>query len=222
MAVAAAAGAGKSAWALATAVRVGAPTLFFSADTTTRDVVVRLAAMLTGATQDRVETFVGVEGWEVPEQDHISWDFSSSPTLEHIDLELAAYEEMHGANPHLIVLDNLADVADGEDEWSGMRRANREIKYLARELHMAVLVLQHTNEDYHGGGAPSRWRVQGRDIRMPASVLTLGQAGESGWLPLGVVKNRHGKADPTGQDPVHMLFEPERMSIQDPFEMDSG
>lgn len=222
--VAAPSGAGKSAFALATAVRVGRPTLFFSADTAAYTAAIRLGAMLTGATQETVADYIAtVPGWadeQLAGASHISWDFHGAPDLDHIDLEVRAYEEMHGLNPELIVIDNLVDVADGEDEWASLRRTNKELRFLARDLGAAVLVLQHTNESHEDAeGAPAKWRVQGRDFKHPAVILTLGQVQDGLWLALGIAKNRNGKPDPAARNPVYLGWVPESMTISDPLEM---
>lgn len=222
--VAAPSGAGKSAFALATVLRIGRPTLFFSADTAAYTAAVRLGAMLTGGSQSVVEDYMAnVPGWTeetLAQASHISWDFNGAPDLDHIDIEVLAYQEMHGEAPEILVLDNLMDVADGEDEWQSMRRTNKELAFLARDLGCAVLVLQHTNEENFGDGAPSRYRVQGKDLRKPAVILTMGQSTHDGWMPLAVVKNRGGPVDPRAENPVYLQFIGESMTIADPLEME--
>lgn len=222
--VAASSGAGKSTFALSTVMRLGRPTLFFSADTAAYTAAVRLGAMLSDTTQETVADYMAtVPGWSeqwLERSNHISWDFHGAPDLDHIDLEVRAYEEMHGSYPEVIVIDNLADVTDGDEEWAAMRAVNKELKFLARDIGAAVLVLQHTNEGENATeGAPSRGRVQGKDLRMAAVFLTLGQVEDGTWMALGVVKNRNGKPDPGARSPVYLAFDGDRMSIRDPLEV---
>ena len=211
-------GAGKSTLALALALRMQAPTLYLSADTNAHTMAMRLYSMITGNSQSDSEKIIS----ENPEQakqalaqaSHIYWSFDSNPGLGDIDDEVTAIEELLGEPPALIIVDNLMDVAmDGSEEFGGMRSAMKELKYLARDTNAAVLVLHHTKESYSADPCPPRSAVQGMVNQLPALILTIGQHQE--MMAVAPVKNRYGKADPSGNTPVWLRFNPEYMYLAD-------
>jgi hypothetical protein len=145
---------------------------------------------------------------------HIYWSFDSSPSLNDLDDEVTALEETLGDSPALIVVDNLMDInMDGGEEFGAMRSALKELKYLARDTNAAVVVLHHTKEGYSGTPCQPRSAVQGMVNQLPALILTVGQ--QDGMLGVASVKNRYGKADPSGNSPVWLQFLPEYMFIAD-------
>jgi predicted ATP-dependent serine protease len=211
-------GAGKSTLALALALRMQSPTLYLSADTNAHTMAMRLYSMITGTSQSDAEKVISNEPDKAREtlllSNHIYWSFDSNPGLNDIDEEVTAVEELLGEPPALIVVDNLMDVAmDGGEEFGGMRSAMKELKYLARDTNAAVLVLHHTKESYSADPCPPRSSVQGMVNQLPALILTLGQ--HQGLMAVASVKNRYGKADPSGNTPVWLQFNPEYMFISD-------
>ena len=212
-------GAGKSTLALALALRAQVPTLYVSADTNAHTMAMRLFSMITGKSQRDSEKILSEEP-EVAKQvldttKHIFWSFDSSPNLDDLDEEVTAFEEVWGESPALIVVDNLMDISmDGGEEFAGMRGAMKELKYLARDTNAAVLVLHHTKESYNGDPCPPRSSVQGMVNQLPALILTVGQT-PHGMMGVAAVKNRYGKADPTGASPVWLQFNGEFMFIAD-------
>lgn len=214
-------GAGKSTLALAFALRANVPTLYVSADTNLHTMAMRMYSMVTGVTQTDAEQTMEQEPEAFKQKldctQHIYWVFDSAPDLENLYQNVLAFEELWGESPSMIVVDNLMDVAmDGAEEWSGMRSAMKELKFLARETNAAVVVLHHTKETYEGTPCQPRAAIQGMVNQLPALILTIGQDPNGGYLGVASVKNRYGKADPTGKI-VHMLeFQPERMFIADP------
>jgi len=183
--------------------------------------IVRVLAALNATDQSEVSDWLDRAK---PEQvkaalrssDHIRWVFDSSPSLNDIDLELSAYEEVYGYDPTLIVVDNLIDVADGDDEFSAGRKVMKELKFLARDTGAAVLVLHHTTEAHFvaDGRAPARASILGKDTRLPALVLTC-HTHSDGFMAVAVVKNRYGPADPSGGSPVFLSFDPAKMILKE-------
>lgn len=212
-------GAGKSTLALALALRAQVPTLYVSADTNAHTMAMRLYSMITGKSQRDSEQVL-TEQPELAREalgttSHIFWSFESSPNLNDLDEEVSAFEEIWGESPALIVVDNLMDVAmDGGEEFSGMRGAMKELKFLARDTNASVLVLHHTKESYQSDPCPPRSAVQGMVNQLPALILTVGQT-PHGMLGVAAVKNRYGKADPSGLSPVWLQFNGEFMFISD-------
>lgn len=211
-------GAGKSTLALALALRMQAPTLYVSADTNAHTMAMRLYSMIEGVSQSEAERIISSEPELAKEKlalaKHIYWSFDSSPSLNDLDDEVTALEETLGDSPALIVIDNLMDISmDGGEEFSNMRSALKELKYLARDTNAAILVLHHTQESYSGDPCQPRSSLQGKVAQLPALILTVGQ--QNGLLGVAAVKNRYGKADASGHSPVWLQFNPEYMFISD-------
>jgi predicted ATP-dependent serine protease len=211
-------GAGKSTLALALALRMAVPTLYLSADTNAHTMAMRLYSMISGSSQMDAEKVLAEEPEKARDvlslAKHIYWSFDSSPNLGDLDDEVMAMEELLGRPPELIVVDNLMDVSmDGGEEFAGMRGAMKELKFLARETNAAVVVLHHTKESYNSDPTPPRSAVQGMVNQLPALILTVGQ--QSGLMAVSSVKNRYGKADPSGNQPCWLQFNPEYMYIAD-------
>ena len=198
--VAAAPNAGKSMFALVYAIRAKVPTLFFSADTDTTTVTIRAAAHLAGHSQLTVEGYLNGNGNHYKNHleniNHISWVFDSSPSLDDIEMEIKAYQELYGVNPELIVIDNLMNVAaESDNEWAGLRQIMMELHDMARKTEACVLVLHHVSEatEYGSPTMPSpRRAIHGKVAQLPAVILTLGYDPSQGLLRVAAVKNRFG------------------------------
>lgn len=213
-------GAGKSTLALAIALRTKVPTLYVSADTNAHTMAMRLFSMITGKSQTEAEELLksDVEGSRKvinENSDHIFWSFESAPSLADLDQEVLAFEELWGCAPTLIVVDNLMDISnDGGEEFAGMRSTIKELKYLARDTNCAILVLHHTKESYAGTPCQPRSSLQGMVAQLPALICTVG-SNAPGYIAVAPVKNRYGKADPSGDTPVWLQFNPEIMAVAD-------
>ena len=213
-------GAGKSTLALAMALRAKVPTLYVSADTNAHTMAMRLLSMITGKPQSEAEVLlnddvIGSRRIINDSSGHIFWSFESAPSLADLDQEVMAFEELWGCAPTLIVVDNLMDIAnDGGEEFAGMRSTIKELKYLARDTNAAVLVLHHTKESYSGNPCQPRSALQGMVAQLPALICTVG-TNAPGYIAVAPVKNRYGKADPSGDTAFWLQFNPEVMDVSD-------
>jgi hypothetical protein len=131
-------GAGKSAFALWLAQRMGARTLYFSADMDAHTAVTRLAALQTGFTVDEVATALSGPGFgyfeEALMESNIQFCFDSGPTLDDIADEITAYVELWDRYPEVIVIDNAMNVeAEMGEEHAGLRFVFKETHRMARE-----------------------------------------------------------------------------------------
>ena len=198
--VAAAPNAGKSMFALIYAIKAKVPTLFFSADTDVTTVMIRAAAHITGHQQVTVEPNLdsNPKYYEkyLDSTKHIEWVFDSSPSLDDIELEVKAYQELNGVPPELIVVDNLMNVAaETDNEWAGLRAIMMELHDLARNTEACVLVLHHVSEQSEygdGTNPPPRRSIHGKVSQLPSLIVTLGYDPFAGMLKLSAVKNRFG------------------------------
>lgn len=211
-------GAGKSTLALALALEMKVPTLYICADTNAHTMAMRLASMISGKSQGDVEYLLNNDlDWAravLARGAHIVWSFESSPTLEDIAEEVAAFEELWGCAPAAIFIDNLMDVAtDGGEEFASMRAIMKEFKFLARDTNAAVVVLHHTSEAVSGDPCQPRSAIQGKVAQIPALICTLGVVGSS--MAIAPVKNRYGKADANGNYYTWLAWNPEFMYMKD-------
>ena len=198
--VAAAPNAGKSMFALVYALRAKVPTLFFSADTDTATVMIRVAAAIAGHNQQTVEKNLDSNSHYydkyLEEMSHIQWCFDSSPSLDDIELEVKAYVELYGIAPELIVVDNLMNVvAEHDNEWAGLRQIMMELHDMARKTEACVMVLHHVSEQGEYGDTttpPARRSIHGKVSQLPSLILTLGYSPSEGTLRVAPVKNRFG------------------------------
>jgi len=211
-------GAGKSTLALALALEMQVPTLYICADTNAHTMAMRLGSMISGKSQGEVEYLLNNDiPWAkavLAKGQHIVWSFESSPTLEDIAEEVAAFEELWGCPPHAIFVDNLMDVAtDGGEEFASMRAIMKEFKFLARDTNAAVVVLHHTSEAIPGDPCQPRSAIQGKVSQIPALICTLGTVGTS--MAIAPVKNRYGRADANAGLYTWLAFNPEYMYMKD-------
>lgn len=206
--VAAAPNAGKSMFALVYAIKAGVPTLFFSADTDVTTVMIRAASHISGHAQITVEQNLDVKSAyyddSFEKMKHIQWVFDSSPSLDDIELEVKAYQELYGIAPQLIVVDNLMNVAaETDNEWAGLRAIMMELHDLARNTEACVLVLHHVSEaTEYGDGTypPARRSIHGKVSQLPSLMLTLGYDPMGKQLKVAAVKNRFGPNSADGKD----------------------
>ena len=211
-------GVGKSTLALALALKSRVPTLYISADTNAHTMAMRLASMISGKNQTDVERLMDTDtGWTkaiLAKGSHIVWSFESSPTLQDIDEEVQAFEELWGCPPSAIFVDNLMDIAtDGGEEFASMRAIMKELKYLARATNAAIIVLHHTSEAVLGDPCQPRSALQGKVAQLPALICTLGVVGTS--MAVAPVKNRYGRADANANLLAWLSFNPEYMYMED-------
>jgi KaiC/GvpD/RAD55 family RecA-like ATPase len=193
--------------------RMGLPTLFFSADTDSKTITKRAAAMLTGDTQDSVEASLRTDGGasfyadELERLSMIRWVFESDPTYRDLELETMAFAEAHGRYPEVIVVDNLMNVVgQNEDEWGSMRDTTKAFKRLVRFTDAALFVLHHMAERRTDNTSPApRSDLQGKVSQLPETILSLAFDGTS-ELKVAPVKNRFGPADATARTHVVSLW----------------
>ena len=205
--VAAAPNAGKSMFSLVYAIQAQVPTLFFSADTDVTTVMIRAAAHTSGHSQLTVETNLDSNSKYYDKYfdkiGHIQWVFDSSPSLDDIELEVKAYQELYGLPPQLIVIDNLMNVAaETDNEWAGLRAIMMELHDLARNTEACVLVLHHVSEaTEYGDGTmpPARRAIHGKVSQLPSLILTLGYDVLGKQLRVAAVKNRFGPNSADGK-----------------------
>ena len=212
---------GKSLLALFYAVKSGVPTLYISADTDAYTTAIRAAAVITGSQVTSVEeSFASGNGYEFYEDElrslkHLRFDFDPSPTLDDISLSIEAYGEAFGEYPHLLIIDNLLNIAALHDnEWTGMRDIAKAMHHVARQTDAAVFMLHHTSEaEGKPELPPSRKSIQGKISQLPEMILTVAMDHETSEYRVACVKNRFAKNSAAGTDYTVLFADASRMTL---------
>lgn len=218
--IASAPGVGKSALALAYAVKTGQQGLYLSMDTDALTTTIRAGQMATRYPSDRVEVLLEDEEFSSSifhDLEHISFSFRSGIDFTEMSMIVAAYAEKFGAFPMWIVIDNLANIAfEGDNEFGELRRIVADLHQLARMTQAAVIALHHVTGSYESGSEPVPLSgLQGKISKMPELILALSRGGDGTTLFVAPVKNRSGKADPSGLWRIPMTALLDSMTIED-------
>lgn len=189
----------KTALALYWVGRINLPTLYFSADSEDFEVVERVAAMMSGDTVKQVQANPAKYA-EALDNLNLRFTFEDSPTYKDVELDVAAYAEVYGAWPKVIVIDNLMNLTgENESEWAAHRDHMRVIHKLTRITRATLLVLAHVTDDRGDISTPApRAKLMGKVGALPKVILSLGFDGQR--LNAAAVKNRWGPADASGQN----------------------
>lgn len=226
--VAAGPGIGKSAKILTLVLEAMVPSLMFSADSDAFTQLSRSIAILcdmrvqTAAEmilEDKITDDVREELRRVP----LLIDYDSSPTPHDMEEIIAAYYELTNEFPALIVVDNITNVVtdaqDSGDPFSGLEALMDYLHSMARVTGACVIGLHHVTGEYNNGDKPIPLNgVKGQITRVPEMVLTLHKKPlEDGrWIMrVSPVKNRGGKADPTGNTFAELEFVGDTMKVID-------
>lgn len=209
--------AGKSMLALFYALSMGEPTLYFSADSDEATQGGRAAAIVTGVPAREIEEDIrngGLGYYQDAMADlaGIRMNFGSSPTLDDIELELLAYEEVFGRFPGLVVVDNLMNVVgEHESEQQGLIDIQKVMKSLCRETGSAIFLLHHCSEaDGKPYDPPPRKAIMQKVSQLPELELTVAFNPMTNRFGIAAVKNRNGRSDAGAKDPVWIWADMDR------------
>jgi KaiC/GvpD/RAD55 family RecA-like ATPase len=195
-------GTGKSALALDIAMRLHLRSLYISADTDSFTMGLRAAAKMSGHPQEQIEKGMADPTIAPMYQDLLAklWNVRFSfdaACMEDVRDEVFAYATAFGSFPPLLVVDNLVNVADGDDDYKAMRHAVQDLDRLAHNTGSHVMILHHANGRYENGDeAIPLSGLENKVGKIPAQVITLTRVGN--YMRVHPVKNRSGKADPKG------------------------
>lgn len=216
-------GAGKSAFALNYAAITGTPCLYFSADSNDFTQIPRLMSILSGVpVKETEEAYRRLEHKGVLSGLNLRFDFRPSPTVKEIEHTLDAFWAQHEEFPQLVVVDNLQNVSAsvevaGEEMLLAVEDIFSQLHRVARERDVCVLVLHHVTGTYNDGDKPIPMSgIRGQVGRIPEIVLTVKREINElapDQLRVSIVKNRGGRADPSGGDYVSLEFVAETMQI---------
>lgn len=220
-------GVGKSAFILSYALRAMVPTMYFSADSDAYTQLSRSLSILTGqpletSTRMVLDEDLG-ETKDVFADIPIRFNYSASPTLDQVELSMRSYEEVYGSYPALVIVDNITNVRHStvdDDPFSGLESLMDYLHDMARSTGAFVVGLHHVTGPFNDADKPIPLSgVKGQIARVPEIVLTLHKEVDDfgpDLLNVSTVKNRGGKADPSGSDFVSLEFVGDSMQIRDP------
>lgn len=221
--IAAGAGTGKSAFTLTQALKSKVPTLYFSADSDayvqlTRSIAIMAEVSVEAANKAVLANDLGSLAdslTDIP----IRFNYDASPSLDTLETSIEAYEEVYGEYPTLIVIDNITNVrigGDGDDDpFSGLEGLNDYLHTMARETGACVVGLHHVTGPYNDAEKPIPLSgVKGQISRVPELILTLFKPAPD-RVGVSPVKNRGGKADPSGNEYVELEFTGDMMRMRD-------
>lgn len=203
-------GAMKTGLVLYWVLRLNLPTIYFSADAEDFEVVERAAAAISGDTVEKVRANPESYAGALEQVGNVRFVYEDSPTYHDVELEIAAFAEVFGRFPEVIVIDNLMNVVgEQENEWSSMRDTARVIHRLTRITKAALFVLHHMADDRADPTTPApRSKLQGKVGQLPKAILSL--ALKDNELRIAPVKNRWGPGDASGQTYTTLYVDPSR------------
>jgi replicative DNA helicase len=219
-------GTGKSAFVLTYALKAKVPTLYFSADSDAFTQLTRMISIQTGWPLSKASALVRSNDLASVEADldiPIRFNYSASPSLDQIETSMEAYGELYEDYPALVVIDNITNVRSGgandEDPFSGLESLMEYLHDMARRTGAMVIGLHHVTGPYNDADKPIPLSgIKGQIGRIPELILTMHRITEtfgSDALRVSTVKNRAGKADPSGSDYAELEFIGDAMQIRD-------
>ncbi len=198
-------------------IRVGLPSLYFSADTDASDQMAREASNRSGHPVRSVTEAIenGAEDLydEYLADSNIEWCFESSPTIEDIFDVVSAYVEKYDAYPQIIVVDNLLNVEAGNDDNGGLRYIEKQLHRLARLTGAAVIVIHHTREVGDPTRPQPKSEIDNKIDKLIERIITVAIDGNA-WR-VASVKNRNGWCNSEGTDYVQMEIDPSRAKLME-------
>jgi hypothetical protein len=193
------------------------PTLYFSNDTNEMDTISRFLSRRTKQDSHimRLKALKDPE-WaseRLSDMDWVRWSFDPSPSLEDIEEEIMAFEELWGEHPHLVVVDILMKVDYYEDGGGSLESIVKYLDKLARETGSCIIIAHHTSENEPGNPTQGKKALLQKVDKFAVLVLTTAYDGNTFYL--APVKNRNGFADATGYSSIQFLIDPSIATLEE-------
>lgn len=150
---------------------------------------------------------------KLSDMDWVRWSFDPSPSLEDIEEELLAFEELWGENPHLVVVDILMKVDYYEDGGGSLQSIVKYLDRLARETGSCIIIAHHTSENIDGHPTQPKKALLEKVDKFAVLVLTTAYDGNTFYV--APVKNRNGFADATGYSSIQFLVDPTIATLEE-------
>ena len=206
-------GAGKSAFALNWAMNIDSPSLVLSLDTDLTTQAIRAASIASGRSM------------KVVKRDPKAWSLYLDRVAGRVrvyDLGLNTREindlvqseaEFWGAPPALTIVDNVSNFIR-EGDYNDHRKLFMDLHRVARISDTFVLALHHVTRGAQPGKPLTLTSGQFAGEQEAEIMLGLWSQNED-LLNVSILKNRGGRADPTGNLYVPLRWERENMQIRD-------
>lgn len=219
-------GCGKSAFMLNIAMKSKVPTMYFSADSDAFTQLTRMISIRTEMSMSDAGNLVRTgdistvaDKLDMP----IRFNYSASPLIETIQRSMDSYAEVYGAYPALVIVDNITNIRTGGDNdadpFAGLEALLEFLHDMARTSGASVVGLHHVTGPFNDSATPIPLSgIKGQIGRVPEMILTMHKIAEgygSDSLRVSTVKNRAGKADPSGEDFAELEFNGDTMTIKD-------
>lgn len=208
----------KSGFALWWTAQMNLPTLYFSADMSGFTASLRLASMVSGHGNERIEAEVDQGNGDyytgLLNTLNMTFSFGSPIRWQSVDEELLAYVELWDAYPQVIVFDNLMDFEDAEASYDAQMRVMQVSTELARDTGATVIVLHHASDKSWEAKSdpwapPSRDQIKNGMGEKPELCLGVALDKRQNIYRIATLKQRMGRDDPTGQTSVMLRADPE-------------
>lgn len=196
----------------------GVSSLYLSADADEFTVVRRLSGITTGDGIDVVENNIIRKNAEKYEQalgrlEGVEFEYEQFD-MDNIAYRVKSYEQIYGAYPDVVVLDNLIDFVSSPMAFDEMLVLIKALDAFSKEIKCHVLILHHAKLQGGANNAnrapnaapransqpPADWEIQGRLTQLPRLALTLAAGGFN--LNMACVKNTNG---PQYRDASHTI-----------------
>jgi hypothetical protein len=203
-------GAMKTGLVLYLVLRWNVPTIYVAADVEAFEIVERSGAAITGDTMEQVRANPEKYTKALSTVDNVRFVYEDSPSYQDLELEVAAYAEVFGRFPEVIVVDNVVNlVGESEDEWAAHRDHAHVLHALAHRTQSAVIALAHMADDRQDPSTPAaRSKLMGKISALPKAIWSLALDGDK--LLVSPVKNKWGREYPSGQVFATVSVDPSR------------
>lgn len=206
-------GMGKSALALNWCLGIQSPSLLVSLDTDLTTQGIRAAAIESGRPMDEIKN--SPQTWSMfleRQTERVrAYDLPLAPR-EVLGL-VQAEKEFWGSSPAITVVDNISNMVR-EGDYQEYRKLFIDLQRVARMGDTFVLALHHVNRGPNPGQPLKMTDGQFAGEKEAEMVLGLWSKHDN-LLNVSILKNRTGRADPTGNLYVTLKFEKSNMQIRD-------
>lgn len=197
--------------------RMKVPTLYVSNDSNEATIASRFIARRVGqdskVVRERIYEDPEWAAEQIVDMDWVRWNFSPSPTLEEIEEEVMAFEELWGEFPHLVVVDILMKVDYVEDGGGTDESIVRYLDKLARETNSCIIIACHTSENVKGEPCQPLSAFLNKIGKIPIMALTT--ARQDDLFFLAPVKVRDGVGDATGETYLTFIVDPPTATMEE-------
>lgn len=204
-------GVGKSLFGLNWALSLPVPSLIVSLDTDLHTQAQRAVGILSKTPLRLVRAFPTVYARYLESKVNGCRIVDLQLTTKEINELVIAEEEYHGVVPSLVVVDNVSNIVK-DTSYESYRNAIVDLQKIARMRDTTVLALHHVTR---GAAREERLTLHsGQYSGEQEAEIVLGLWREGERINVGVLKNRNGRADPSGRLTFPLVLDHETMVMK--------